>query len=333
MTLFGWDASDYDWGRGPMDLGSAFAAGIRFFTHKATEGTNVKHTQFGEAMRRARNAGIPFLGAYHVVRSPRNAAQEVDYFLNYISQQFPEWRSHPGFFVQVDLEKWPYDKVPAVEGEDFGDIVEVRSGKVAIIYASKGQYGNELAGTSHELWNANYPLNYQTGQYRDLYARAGGDSGPGWSSYSGRVPKIWQFTSSAIIGRQPTCDANAFRGSEADFRAMIQRGNPTKGPSMIQVKLGPTIVLTDYATWHKRLTFAELEAMRTAGMVRVDISDAEMQRILSLPQPGVDKIGGTVTPTPEQFADLKTSMLASLPTAADVVDELTRRASAATPAQ
>lgn len=221
MTLFGWDASDFDWSRGPMDLGSAYAAGIRFFTHKATESTNVKHTNFGEAMRRARDAGIPFLGAYHVVRSPRNAANEVDYFLNYVSQQFPEWRSHSGFFIQVDLEKWPYDAVPAGEGEDFADIVEVRTGKVAVIYASKGQYGNELSGTSHELWNANYPLNHTAGEFRNLYARAGGDSGPGWSAYSGRTPKIWQYTSSAVIGRQNTCDANAFRGSEEDFRAMI----------------------------------------------------------------------------------------------------------------
>lgn len=222
MTLFGWDASDFDWDRGPMDLGAARRDGVVFFTHKATENTNVKHLHFGEAMARARDAGVPFLGAYHVVRSPRNAQQELDYFLSYVDRAAPWLWKHDGSFIQVDLEKWPYDAVPAAEGEAFADLAEAQVGKVAVIYASKGQYGNELAGTSHELWNANYPLSYQTGTLRELYNRAGGDSGPGWATYSGRTPKIWQYTSSARIGSQNTCDANAFRGSEEDFRAMIQ---------------------------------------------------------------------------------------------------------------
>ena len=32
MTVFGWDASDYDWGRGPMNLAAARTDGIDFFT-------------------------------------------------------------------------------------------------------------------------------------------------------------------------------------------------------------------------------------------------------------------------------------------------------------
>jgi hypothetical protein len=64
MTIFGWDASDFDWDRGPMDLGAARAAGIDFFTHKATEGTEIRHRHYGETLERARAAGVPFLGAY-----------------------------------------------------------------------------------------------------------------------------------------------------------------------------------------------------------------------------------------------------------------------------
>lgn len=220
MTVFGWDASDYDWSRGPMDLAAARRDGIDFFTHKATEATWTRHARFGEAMRRARDAGIPILGAYHVVRSPANAAAEVDFCLSYVDAQTPWWRDHPCWFWQVDLEKWSYDAVPASEGEAFADIIEQRTGRRAVIYASRGQYGDQLTGTSHELWNANYGTN-PTVHYRTVYASRGGDSGPGWVVYSGRMPAIWQFGSRTTIGSQNICDANAFRGTLSELRALL----------------------------------------------------------------------------------------------------------------
>jgi GH25 family lysozyme M1 (1,4-beta-N-acetylmuramidase) len=219
-NVFGWDASDYDWQRGPMDLAAAARDGIQFFTHKATEATSTRHRNYGEAMRRARDAGIPVLGAYHVVRSAPSVASQVDYFLSYLDSQTPWWRDWPDFFVQVDLEKWSYDKVPAHIGESFADLVEQRSGRRAVIYASRGQYGNELSGTSHLLWNANYGTNPDM-HFRSAYAFRGGDSGPGWVSYSGRIPTFWQYGSRTTIGSQTICDANAFRGTLDQMRALI----------------------------------------------------------------------------------------------------------------
>jgi len=220
MTVFGWDASDFDWSRGPMDLAAARAAGIDFFTHKATEGTSVRHTHYGEALNRARAAGIPFLGAYHVVRSGPKISDQVSYCLSYADAATPWWRDHPYWFWQVDLEKWPYDTVPAGVGEIFADAIEQRTGRRTIIYASKGQYGNELTGTSHPLWNANYGNN-PTMDLRAAYAARGGDTGVGWTTYSGVTPAIWQYGSQVQIGRQSTCDANAFRGTIQDFARLI----------------------------------------------------------------------------------------------------------------
>jgi GH25 family lysozyme M1 (1,4-beta-N-acetylmuramidase) len=232
MTIFGWDASDFDWNRGPMDLRIARSMGIDFFTHKATENTNVKHTHYGEAMRRARDAGIPFLGAYHVVRSPANAAAEVAYCLAYANAQTPWWSDFPGWFWQIDLEMWPYDKVPASEGEQFADIIEQRTGRKAIIYASKGQYGNKLTGTSHPLWNADYGPNRSL-PFKAAYINRGGDTGSGWGAYSGVTPAIWQYGSQTIIGTQKTCDANAFRGTIGDFARLIGVSHLTsKGDNM-----------------------------------------------------------------------------------------------------
>lgn len=222
MTIFGWDASHYDWDRGPMDLQAARDDGIVFFSHKSSEGTSMRDGDFGAAMSRAVEAGIPYIGAYHVVRSSPSPQSQVDYFFDTLDSRFAGWRDHPGFFVQCDLERWEYDNVPADKGEQWADLVESQAPRplVCLMYASKGQYGNELAGTSHPLWNANYGSN-NTGHYLGLYADRGADAGPGWSTYSGKMPELWQYGSRATIGGQHTCDANAFRGTEAEFAALI----------------------------------------------------------------------------------------------------------------
>lgn len=227
MTVtYGWDASDFDWSRGPMDLAAARAAGIDFFTHKATEGTGTRHVHYGEALGRARAAGIPFLGAYHVVRSGPGIQAQVDYHMAYVNQATPWWRVHPWWFFQCDMERWPYDAVPAQRGVDFCNALAARTGRAVLLYASRGQYGDSIGGSA-PLWNASYGTN-TPGDFRALYP---GDSSSRWARYSGRTPAILQYSSKATIGRQPTCDANAFRGSVQDLARLI--GRETDGMSML----------------------------------------------------------------------------------------------------
>jgi GH25 family lysozyme M1 (1,4-beta-N-acetylmuramidase) len=215
MTIYGWDASDFDWGRGPMDLAAARADGIDFFTHKATESTNTQHIHYGEVMNRARAAGVPFLGAYHVVRTGDIMAQ-VTYFLAYVNAQTPWWSSFPGWFFQGDLEKWSYDAVAASMGPAFCAEVERRTGKRCVLYAPKWAYGDSIGGSA-PLWASAYGSN-PAGPYRNAYP---GGASPSWGAYSGRTPAILQFGSRATIGRQPTCDINAFRGTVSDFAQLI----------------------------------------------------------------------------------------------------------------
>jgi GH25 family lysozyme M1 (1,4-beta-N-acetylmuramidase) len=216
VTLFIWDASDFDWGRGPMDLNAAKADGITGFSHKATEGTSVKHVHTGEALSRALNAGMEFIGAYHVVRTGNTSAQ-VDYFLSYLDQVAPWWRAFPGFFLQVDLELWPYDQVSASTGMTFASQLVAAQPKRVITYASRGQYGNSLTGIVTPLWNAAYG-NDPAVHYPDAYP---GDGSSNWAPYSGWTPVFWQYGSQLRIGSQPTCDCSAFRGSLDDLRALI----------------------------------------------------------------------------------------------------------------
>lgn len=236
MTLFGQDASDYDWDRGPMDLVSARNAGVSFFTHKATEGMSVKHVHYGEAMNRARAAGIEFLGAYIVPRSGPSAFSQVDYFLAYVNSQTPWWTSFPGFFFQVDTEKWSYDAVSAQRGAEVCAEIRRRTGRRVVHYAPQWAYGNSIPQPD-ALWASNYGGN-GVGTLQQTYP---GDASPRWAAYSGRVPVFLQFGSRITIGRQPTCDGNAFRGTVEDLRLFITgsaAGPSGGGDGVVIIKFG-----------------------------------------------------------------------------------------------
>src|SRR5688500_14027533 len=120
-TLFGWDASDYDWGRGarPFHVAAAAREGIQFFTHKITESTGTVHRHAGEMVRAATAASIPVVGFYIVPRTPGpSIAAQVDFAIRHADAQMPEWRTLHGFFWQVDTEKWSYDAVNPAHGAE-----------------------------------------------------------------------------------------------------------------------------------------------------------------------------------------------------------------------
>ncbi len=201
-------------------------------TYKGTEQSNSGnfHSQYyGLILNAAKDAGIPFLGMYVVVHSGLSTSAQASTAINYATGHTPWWKTFPGFFWQVDLERWPTDDVPAAAGVDLAHELEVRTGKKAILYASKGQYGPRQLG-SYPRWNANYP-NRTAEDFKTAYALAGGAHGPGWARYGlpELVPRIWQYSDSTIIGDQHNCDANAFKGTAGEFAKMIGAGAPEGG--------------------------------------------------------------------------------------------------------
>ncbi len=112
MTQYLWDTSHYDGPLSVATLRTAHAQGIVALTHKVGEGTGGDDPLDGSVLANARDAGIPLLGGYHVVRSGPVGPQ-VDTLLALADRDEPWWRSWPGWFWQVDLERWPNDNVPA----------------------------------------------------------------------------------------------------------------------------------------------------------------------------------------------------------------------------
>ncbi|WIM94358.1 peptidoglycan-binding protein [Actinoplanes oblitus] len=230
--VFGWDASDFDYGRGMRTghLRAAHDEGIRFFTHKVSEwggGGRTVHKRCGEMLTAARDAGMVWFGAYVVARSGRPVADQARFAVDTLDAQAPGLIGHQRFRWQVDTEVWRdshgvvYDHVSPKTGAALLTELNRRTGKpVGFHYAPKWAYGDSIPGTD-PLWASDYRGSGAPADWRTEWQHTGQDRHPGWAPYSGRVPAILQFSSDSVIGGQHTCDCNAFRGSEADLIALI----------------------------------------------------------------------------------------------------------------
>lgn len=214
--VWGWDASNHDWGRGPMDLQAARAAGISFFTHKASEGVDFKDSHFKEAMDRARTARIPVLGAYHVLY-PGDPEREAKIFFDYVKANAP-WHDQVPFMWQCDAEKFEnMDRAPnRTEIIAFLDELKRLAGGKGyfIAYAPRWLYGDSLKPFPYDLWASDYTGSGAPRPFKEQYQ---GVPEKSWQAYSGRKPTILQFASDAVTGIQPTTDANRFAGTLADL--------------------------------------------------------------------------------------------------------------------
>jgi hypothetical protein len=217
MTIFGWDMSHFD----APSLGAAAAEGISFVTHKAGgDATDAELPAWWAGVRTLDPQKV-LLGAYWVL-FPGNPAGRADDFLARLDSACPGWRDRP-FLLQADCEKWNGDAgtVPSkAEITAFCDRLVARVPKLRpVVYAPKWVYGDGLAGLSYPLWASSYVTG--AAGFKTLYP---GDSSSRWAAYSGQTPAILQFTSSATIGGQTTCDANAYRGTLDQLVALVAPG-------------------------------------------------------------------------------------------------------------
>lgn len=161
------------------------------------------------------------LGAYWVLY-PGHGSAAGDAFVNRLDATCPGWRNRP-FILQLDCEEWNGNSatVPSkAEIKAACDRLAVLMPKLKpIVYAPEWVYGQKLAGLTYPLWASSYVTG--SGTASGLYP---GDSSTKWHSYSGQTPKILQFTSSAKIAGQTTCDANAYRGTLAQLTALVAPG-------------------------------------------------------------------------------------------------------------
>lgn len=228
MTIFGWDISDFDLDRGltASEMRAGYGVGIRFFTAKLTEtapGQTFTHNRATGLLTGAKDV-YPYVGSYIVPRSGVSVTVQTSNAISAANRLIPWWKTERGFFWQVDLEHWEYDAVPLWIGVTMCNELKARTGKPVVLYASGGHYGNDPV-SPYPRWNPNYVLWQQVGDFRDLYRRSEAairdPDYEGMQPWEARGTVIWQYSDSAIIAGQRSCDANAFRGTVEDFGRML----------------------------------------------------------------------------------------------------------------
>jgi hypothetical protein len=217
VTIFGWDSSHFD---AVPDTERAIAEGFLFFSHKAGGDANdAELAAWWAGAKRYRDRAL--LGAYWVLY-PGSPTSRADAFVKRLDDQCPGWRDGP-FILQVDCEKWNNDSgtVPSkADIKTFCDRLVAKMPKLRpIVYGPSWVYGNTLAGLGYPLWASSYVNG--VGAASALYP---GDGSGKWSPYSGQTPAILQFSSSATIAGQTTCDANAYRGTLAELTNLVAPG-------------------------------------------------------------------------------------------------------------
>jgi hypothetical protein len=217
MTIYGWDMSHFD----APSIGSALSEGISFFTHKAGgDAVDTELPTWWNGVKRS-NPASTLLGAYWVLY-PGSPSARADAFIARLDDVCPGWRDRE-FILQADCEKWggKDTTVPSIaEINTFCDRLVNRMPKLRpIVYAPEWVYGSKVSGLSYPLWSSKYVTG--AGPFKSLYPS---DTASQWSTYGGKRPAILQYTSSATIGGQTTCDANAYRGTFEGLKALVAPG-------------------------------------------------------------------------------------------------------------
>lgn len=214
MTLFGSDVSHFD----APDTRAMLSQGISFQTHKA--GGDALDAELAGWWARVKGYRPEvLLGAYWVLL-PGHPADRADRFLDRLDSTCPGWRDGP-FILQADCERWPTTPAPSVsEINTFCDRLAEKMPKLKpIAYAPNWVYGSRVSGLRYPIWASSYVTT--AGAFRSIYP---GDSSSHWGAYGGKSPSILQYSSSATIGGQTTCDANAFRGTFQQLIALLAPG-------------------------------------------------------------------------------------------------------------
>lgn len=234
MAVLYVDVSHHDWSRRGGNLGwdkiraSTSACMIARATYGDPDGWHRSSSHHLDFHRAAKAAGFDLRGSYHnLTRGDASSIRrQVDWLRREMDEAGAVW-------AMADVERYPEMMSAGMfprwsDVRRFHDTWYAKESRVMAWYLpqwvwSRSDMGSpDLSTLRGPLVSSRYPLSYMREVPADLYRRAGGDGGPGWSSYGGKRPALWQFTSSALVpGTTGGADCNAFRGTYDGLRSLL----------------------------------------------------------------------------------------------------------------
>lgn len=207
VTIFGIDISNNN---GVVDIDRVKAEGFQFVWAKVSEGASFKDTFWPRTRDWCRQAGL-LLAGYHYVREGDANAQAATFVAQLGDKTIP---------AMLDFE----DGSGGIENFwAVRNAIEARGVRVALSYIPRWYWQRigspDLSGIPG-LIQSSYVTG--TGYASVLYP---GDDNSRWAPFGGKAPDILQFTSQAQVAGK-ILDANAFRGTVDELKALL-RGGPT----------------------------------------------------------------------------------------------------------
>ena len=269
MTIFYPDVSSYQ-------TGISFA-GCVIAMVKATESTGYTNPDYAAAKTRAAHAGAYFC-AYHFLHAG-NGAGQAQHAFSVVGHGIP---------LMIDFEpaynpNGTIASAPQVsDAVAFIDEYRALGGTVYLLYLPhwywQGNLGSPALTSVIDLGMLLVSSDY-TGY---------SDTGPGWASYGGMTPVVWQYTSTASLNGVVNVDMNAYKGTLADFQAQVTTGATSQGgngggaePTLVEGDTGPAVqtLQTRLNVWGAKLTvdgsfgpatLAAVKAFQAAHHLTVD---------------------------------------------------------------
>jgi GH25 family lysozyme M1 (1,4-beta-N-acetylmuramidase) len=188
----------------------ALTAGTPACIAKASEGTTYKDLYYAHFKAEAARVGAVF-GAYHFLHAGNASAQAANCFAA-VGRDVP---------LMVDVEPTAGSNPMLSDLVAFRDAYRKLGGLVRLNYLPHWYWSGTMGSPSLAPVS---DLALVSSSYT-----AYSDTGPGWASYGGLAPQVWQYTNVQPYSGQ-SVDFNAFRGTVAQFKALLGLVSPPPPP-------------------------------------------------------------------------------------------------------
>lgn len=242
---------------------------------KATESTNYTNPYFKGWI----SSGAEYAFGYHFLHAGNAAAQAQHYYS--VAGKTP---------CMIDCEPEGSSDPTVSDCVTFATELRRLGGVCNLVYYPKWYAGSQSLRSLSEAG-----LHLVSSDYTSY-----SDSGPGWASYGGVAPVVWQYTDAAEVNGK-SVDANAYKGTLAQFKALVE--GTTSGDEDMALSDDDVVKIWAYkhivdgknteptgSDVHQNIatTTADVMAMKSAlASVQTAITAVE-SKISSLSQPSVD---------------------------------------------